>query len=75
MGSRDKKTGDAFNKTSIAAIVVIVFIISTYALDLLFHLGWGYKISDLKVGLIIFFFALVLRYIGLKMIKFFEGSN
>ena len=74
MSLREKKIGDSFNKTSLVVLAVVVLITSTYALDLLFHLGWGYKISDLKVGLGILLFAIILRLVGLRVIRVFESK-
>ena len=74
MSSREKQIGDSFNKMSLFALAVVALITGSYALDVLFHLGWGYTILDLKIGLLILAFAVVLRFIGLRIIRFFDKN-
>jgi hypothetical protein len=74
MGLREKKIGNNFNKMSIFSIVVLALITTSYALDLLFHLGWGYTVFDLQVGLLILTFAIALRFVGLRIIRFFDKN-
>ena len=65
---RVQKVQAAFNKMSLVVIVVTTFIALLNTADLLFHLGWGYSSSDLKLGLFVLLFAIVLRWIGLRII-------
>lgn len=74
MGAREKKIGSGFRTMSLIALVVIGFINLIYALDLLLHLGWGYSFNDLKVALGILVFAVILRFIGLRVIDFFDQN-
>lgn len=64
----------AFRKMSLVAIAVISLITAMYALDLIFSLGWGYTTYDLKLGLVVLVFAVALRSIGLKIIRFVDDS-
>ena len=69
-----EQVGAAFRRMSLVAIVVITFITALYAFDIIFRLGWGYTTYDLKMGLGVLVFAVVLRFIGLRIIKFVDGS-
>ncbi len=69
-----QNVGAAFRKMSLVAIVVIIFITTLYAIDLLFRMGWGYTAYDLKLGLGVLVFAIVLRFIGLSIIKFVDSD-
>lgn len=65
-----QQVGAAFRKVSLVAIVVIIFITALCAFDLMLGLGWGYTAYDLKLGLGVLVFAVVLRFIGLRIIAF-----
>lgn len=69
-----QQIGAAFRTMSLVAILVIIFITALATLDLMFRLGWGYTFYDLKVGLGILAFAIILRFVGLRMIAFFAGN-
>lgn len=75
MGVREKKIGSGFRRMSLIALAVIVLINLIYALDFLFHLGWGYSLDDLKIAVGILVFAVILRFIGLRVIGFFDESH
>lgn len=74
MSSREKKIGDRFNNISAIALAIVLLITASYTLDVIFNLGWGYTTSDLKVGLLILAFGVVLRFIGLRIIRFFSEN-
>lgn len=69
-----QQIGAAFRTMSLLAIVVIIFITALAAFDLMFRLGWGYTSYDVKVGLGILAFAIILRFIGSRIIGFFAGN-
>ena len=70
-----REVGSAFRKMSLIAIVVIVFIKLLYALDFIFHFGWGYSVSDLKMGLLVMAFTIVLRFVVLRIIAFVDNDT
>lgn len=74
MSAWQERIGVNFRRMSSTAIAVILFIMILHVLDLVFHLGWGYKANDLKVGLLVLIFALILRFLGLRVIALFRDS-
>jgi hypothetical protein len=74
MNSSIKEIGKAFNKMSLIALAVIVFISILYAADLIFSLGWGYTSKDLKLALLVLAFAIALRFVGLRVIAFIDRT-
>ncbi|WP_126173754.1 hypothetical protein [Altericroceibacterium xinjiangense] len=65
-----QQIGTAFRTMSLVAILVIIFITALCALDIILGLGWGYTSYDLKVDLGILAFAILLRFVGLRIFAF-----
>ena len=65
-----REIGLSFRKISAVIIGLIIFILSIHCADLLFNLGWGYSLSDLKIGLGVLLFAVCVRLVGLRFLSF-----
>ncbi len=72
---RGQKMAAAFNKMSLFAIAVVIFIGLLNAADLVFRLGWGYSKADLAIALIVLASAIALRFVGLRMAAFFGDPD